>query len=399
MKRIFRRLLPVAAALLPLFSSADDRPNFILYISDDISADDLGCYGNNFVHTPNLDALAERGLRFNNAYLTISSCSPSRCSLITGRYPHNTGAAELHTRLPEGQPLFPKTLRDAGYYTVLSGKHHMGDNADPAFDEIKKGKGPGSQEEWVKTLAARPKDKPFFAWFASYDAHRKWQLNEDGHNYDPAEIEVPPFLFDGAKTRVDLAEYYHEVSRTDHFMGELVAELKRQGIEDNTYIIYMADNGRPFPRCKTRLYDSGIKTPFLMACPGKIQPAVTDSIISTIDLAPTVLELAGIEKIDPRHQGVSFTAILNDPNAVVRDVAFAEHNWHVFQAHERMVRTGDWLFIRNAFPNLQNLCMEGDPTFPAGAELWEEEAKGNLKTGQRDIFQIPRPAIELYHVG
>ncbi|NNE92542.1 MAG: heparan N-sulfatase, partial [Verrucomicrobiales bacterium] len=74
-------------------------------------------------------------------------------------------------------------------------------------------------------------------------------------------------------------------------------------------------------------------------------------------------------------------------------------NWHVFQAHERMVRTGDWLFIRNAYPNLQNLCMEGDPTFPAGAELWEEEEKGNLKTEQRDVFQVPRPAMELYHVG
>ena len=301
--------------------------------------------------------------------------------------------------MKEGQPLFPKTLRESGYYTVLSGKHHMGKAADPAFEKISKGKGPGKEEDWVPILKERPKDKPFFAWFASSDAHRGWSFDDTAKRYDPAEIDVPPFLFDGAKTRDDLADYYHEVSRTDHYMGKLVEELKRQGIEENTYIIYMADNGRPFPRCKTRLYDSGIKTPFLMACPGKIEPAVSDSIISAVDIGPTILELAGIEKIDDRHQGVSFVSVLKDPKATVRDVAFAEHNWHVFQSHERMVRNGDWLFIRNAYPSLQNLCMEGDPTFPAGEELWAEEAKGNLKTEQRDIFQVPREARELYHVG
>ncbi len=392
----------VALLLLCLpagYSRAEDRPNFILFITDDISFDDIGCYGNTFVKTPHLDALAERGIRFNNAYLTTSSCSPSRCSLITGRYPHNTGAPELHTQLPEGQVLFPKTLRESGYYTVLSGKHHMGKNADPAFELISKGKGPGKEEDWVKILADRPQDKPFFAWFASTDAHRDWQYDNEAPRYDPAEIEVPPFLFDGAKTRDDLADYYHEVSRTDTYTGKLVEELKRQGIEKNTYIIYMADNGRPFPRSKARMYDSGIKTPFLMACPGKIEPAVTESLISTIDIAPTILELAGIDQIDERHQGVSFVPILKDPGATVRDFAFAEHNWHVYQAHERMVRTGDWLFIRNNFPHLQSLSKESDPSFPAGEELWAEEAKGNLKAEQRDVFLKPRPVQELFHVG
>ncbi|MEM7603674.1 MAG: sulfatase, partial [Verrucomicrobiota bacterium] len=274
------RIFAVFVAVLGLFSMtpAEDRPNFIFFITDDIGWNDLGCYGNEVVKTPHLDAMAERGLRFTNAYLTISSCSPSRCSIITGRYPHNTGAPELHTSLPDDQFRFPKALREAGYHTVLSGKNHIAPLTE-TFDVITKGKGPGSSDDWVDLLKERPQDKPFFAWFASKDAHRAWQIDDENQVYDPAEIEVPPFLYDGPKTRQDLADYYHEVSRTDTAMGNLVEELKRQGIEENTYIIYMTDNGRPFPRCKTRLYNSGIKTPFLMACPGKIEPAVVDSLI------------------------------------------------------------------------------------------------------------------------
>lgn len=386
----------LALCLLPLSVHADERPNFVFFLTDDIGWNDLGCYGNSFVKTPHLDALAERGLRFTNAYLTISSCSPSRCSIISSRYPHNTGAPELHTSLPDDQFRFPKALRDAGYYTVLSGKNHIAKLTE-SFDTIARGGKPSGSEDWVELLRDRPKDKPFFAWFGSYDAHRGWQIDEENVIYDPEEIEVPPFLFDGPKTRQDLADYYHEVSRTDTTMGKLVEELRRQGIEENTYIIYMTDNGRPFPRCKTRLYDSGIKSPFLVACPGRIEPAIVESIISSIDVGPTVLELAGVP-IDERAQGVSFVPILEDPTAVTREVAFAEQNWHVFQAHQRMVRTGDFLYIRNNYPDKLAVSMESDPTFPAGEELWEKHRAGETNGLQQDIFQQPRPEEELFQV-
>jgi len=393
MKNLFFTL-----CLLAFSSSlqAEERPNFIFFITDDIGWNDLGCYGNDFVKTPHLDALAERGIRFNKAYLTISSCSPSRCSIISSRYPHNTGAPELHTSLPNDQFRFPQALREAGYHTILSGKNHIAKLTE-TFEVISRGKGPGKSDDWVDLLKERPQEKPFFAWFASADAHRDWQIDGVNKTYDPAEIEVPPFLYDGAQTRADLADYYHEVSRTDTAMGHLIAELKRQKIEDNTYVIYMTDNGRPFPRCKTRLYDSGIKTPFLIACPGKIEPAVTESLISSIDVGPTILELAGVA-LDERAQGVSFTNILSDPKAIVRDVAFAEQNWHVFQAHQRMVRTGDFIYIKNAYPNRMALSMESDPSFPAGEELWDKWHEGKLNENQKDVMQNPRPEEELYQV-
>lgn len=391
---------PIALLLAPLCAAQADagatpRPNFVLVIADDVSADDLGCYGHPTIATPHLDRLAAEGLRFTQAYLTASSCSPSRCSVITGRYPHNTGAPELHTELPAGQFLFPQALRAAGYHTVLSGKNHMGPAVRAAFDEVRTGEGPGRQEDWVEVLRERPRDRPFFCWFASSDAHRGWQ--QDGHapRYRPEDAVVPPWLVDGPRTRRDLAGYYHEVSRADHYVGELRAELERQGIAGDTYVVFLSDNGRPFPRCKTRLYDSGIKTPLIAWRPGALATGVSESLISAIDLAPTILELAGVA-VDARVQGVSFAAVLADPAQEVRRYAFAEHNWHVFSAHERMVRTGEWLLIRNAWPGRQLLCVEAGPRYPAGAELWAAEAAGRLGPDQRDVFRVPRPALELF---
>ncbi|MCH9653962.1 MAG: sulfatase [Planctomycetes bacterium] len=377
--------------------STTARPNLIMIFADDVSWNDLGCYGHPAIRTPHLDRLAREGLRFDNAYLTTSSCSPSRCSVITSRYPHNTGAPELHTDLPKGQVLFPQLLRDAGYYTVISGKQHMGKYALTGFDHVSKGKGPGREADWVPILKKRPKNKPFFCWFASVDAHRAWQASKEYTPHQPADVVVPPYLIDAPETRQDLAQYYDEISRLDFFTGKILDELEAQGIAENTLILFFADNGRPFPRCKTRLYDSGIKTPMLVRWPAAVKPGtVTKSLVSSIDIGPTFLEVAGVNR-DPRMQGVSFQKILKHPEKKVRDFAFAEHNWHVFKAHERMVRTGDWLYIRNAWPEQRNLCVESIE-FPSGEQLWQRFHAGKLNEFQQDVFLKPRPAEELYLV-
>lgn len=401
MKNMIRHIVTIWMLLYfgKLYAQGDQpKPNFIFFITDDIGWNDIGCYGDPNVQTPNIDSLASIGLKFENAYLTTSSCSPSRSSIITGRYPHNTGAPELHDPLPNGQPMFPQVLRETDYYTVLSGKNHIGPQTKHAFDLISPGKGPGGEEDWTDIIKNRPKDRPFFFWFASHDAHRDWQINDEGTLYNPDDIVVPPMLYDGPKTREDLAAYYHEVSRADYYLGELVNELKRQGIFENTYIIFMSDNGRPFPRSKGRLYDSGIKTPFIIYGPN-VAAGTTEALISSVDIAPTVLYLAGSE-IDDRIQGESFHAILKDNEwSAHRDFVFAEHNWHVFQAHERLVRYKDWVYIRNAFPERQNLVGESTRQFPAGAELWDAHEKGLTSPEQEDVFLIPREAEELYHVG
>lgn len=373
------------------------KPNIIFYITDDIGWNDLGCYGNSVVKTPNIDQLATSSMVFDNAYLASSSCSPSRASIATSRYPHNHGAPELHTRINlEKQPFFPRQLKEAGYYTIFNGKAHGFEIDSITWDTAPPAKGPGLQEDWVNLLKNRDKSKPFFAWFASVDAHRKWQFTNEAPVYDPSVIEVPPMLYEGPMTRQDLADYYHEVSRTDYYMGELIKELKAQGVYENTIIVHCSDNGRPFPRCKTRCYDSGMKTYLLVYGPG-IKPGRSNSPVSVIDIGPTLLDFAGIPT-DKRMQGVSFRKVLTNPEAKSRDFTFSEQNWHVFQAHQRMVRFGNWMYIKNNFPERRANCQESNLLYPAGKELWEAWENGLTLPEQEDVFRIPRPEEELYNV-
>ena len=387
-------LLLIVVAFSSVYGS--EKPNFIFFITDDISQDDLGCYGNTRVKTPNLDRIAEQGMVFDNAYLTISSCSPSRNSIITGRYPHNTGAPELHTVLPRDQHTFVQDLKEAGYYTLLSGKNHMGNPRQLGFIENSDSK-PAGSEKWIEHLRNRPKDKPFFCWFASHDAHRGWQLNEKAPRYNLRDVLVPPMMYNGDATREDLTNYYHEVSRTDYYAGELIKELKAQGVAENTYFIYCADNGRPFPRCKNYLYDSGIKTPLIITGPG-VKAGRTVSLVSSVDISATILELAGLDK-PATVQGVSFAKILSDPYNKTRDYIFAERNWHVCQLHERMVRYGDWMYVWNAYPDRHNVCGEtSDYQFPSSKELWEMADAGKLNDKQELVTLVPQPEHQLFNV-
>ena len=396
-KRLFVFVLTMFSVQLTLGQTiAKDRPNIVLIIADDIGWGDIALYGNKDVKTPNIDALGKVGLVFKNMYVATSSCSPSRSSIITGRYPHNTGAPELHDQLPKDQFMFPEKLKDAGYYTALSGKNHMGDGVKKAFDFISLGKGPGGEEDWISILKDRPENKPFFLWFAAQDAHRDWQINEKGVVYNAEQLSVPPMLYNGVETRNDLASYYHEVSRLDYYVGKVIDELKQQGVLENTYIIFMSDNGSPFPRNKVRLYDSGVKSPFIVKGPG-VKAAQTQTLLSAIDIAPTLLEIVGLSK-DQHIQGASFNGILKGKKQATRDFVFTEHNWHVFQSYERMVRYGNWVYIRNGFPERRAMAGESSKLFPAGKELWEKHVQGLTQKTQEDVFLVPRPAEELFNV-
>ena len=373
------------------------RPNIVLIIGDDISSDDFGCYGHPNIRTPHIDKLAANGLRFTNAYLTTSQCSPTRSSVITGRYPHNTGSPELHMELPQGQPLFPAALKSAGYYCVQAGKWHLGEYAKEAFHQVfeMEDAGPGGEARWIQCLQERPKEKPFFMWFASTDAHLPWRPEEGLPEHQPEDAIIPPYLMDTPKTRQNLANYYDEIQRLDHYVGQVMDELRQQGELENTCIIFMTDNGRPFPRCKTRLYDSGIKTPLIVHWPDGLRYTgdISHSLISVVDLAPTILEVAGLKQTEP-IQGTSLVPVLNNRDTQIREYAFAEHNWHVQIAHERMVRWEDYVYIRNAHPHLPQVCTIEEQC--PSRELRELFNSGNATPAQADPFITPRPAEELY---
>ena len=377
----------------------NDKPNIIVFIADDVSWDDIGVYGNDQVVTPNIDNLAKNGLIFNNAYLTTSSCSPSRNSILTGRYPHNTGAAELHTEPPLDMTSFPEILKDKGYYTLQAGKFHMGEYAKRGFHEVHDNKqinGLGGEDYWVEGLKKRPKSKPFFMWYASYDAHRIWGENEFSGTHNPDKIVVPDYLVNGSLTRLDLANYYDEITRFDHYIGEVVNELKAQGEYENTYIIVMADNGRPFPHSKTRLNDQGVKTPFIVHHPRSIKSnKKSNSLISAVDIASTILDIAGITPSES-FQGNSFLNIINNPELKFRNYVFAEHNWHDYESYQRMVRNEKYLYIKNSrpqFPQEGPLDAINSPTY---IDLKDAEKNKTISKVQAEIFIKPRPNEELY---
>jgi len=375
----------------------DDRPNFIIFVADDAAWDDSGAYGNKGIKTPNIDALAKEGMMFTNAFVTTSSCSPSRCSIMTGLYPHNTGAPELHMPLPSDKDIFVGELHDAGYYTVSAGKWHLGPERSE-FDTIFHTREPSGAADWVRALESRPVDQPFFLWLAAMDPHR---IYEEGIIPDPhqnADVTVPPYLPDNEITRKDFALYYDEITRLDANIGMVMEALKRQGQDENTVVVYITDNGRPFPRCKTRLLDSGLKSPFVIRWPKWISPGtISSSLVSAVDIAPTICELAGIE-IPNQFQGVSFAPILHNPDTSVRALVYGEHNWHDYQAHERSVRSIDFLYIRNAFPQFNASPPADAVNSITYREMIQLYNAGDLDVEYRDCFVAPRTSEELYDV-
>ena len=374
-------------------------PNVVLIIADDVSSD-FSCFGGQ-VQTPHIDKLADGGVRFDNAYVTASSCSPSRNSIITGRYPHNTGAPELHMNLPEGQFMFPKALKDAGYYTVLSGKWHMGEATRPAFDlldAVHYPDDPTGAGNWVQILQERPKDQPFFLWYSAFDAHRPWEPDAEAIPHDPASLNLPVGIPDTPIARVDFASYCDEVRRFDRYVGAVVAELKAQDVFENTLIILLGDNGRPFPRSKTTLYDNGMKTPLVVHwANGEFKGgAVSDSLVSSIDIAPAVLEAAGLPMAS-QLQGHSLLPICREPELETREFIFGERNWHVQRGCGRLVRLGDWIYLRDYTPGSYSFQMVN---FKDGAyaELLRLQAEGKLSAVEAEVFSVDRPKERFFNV-
>lgn len=413
-------LLQIQVSLFaaPLVHGADlpSRPNIILLIADDMAWDDCGAYGHKTVRTPNLDKLASQGMRFNRAFLTASSCSPSRSSMITGRYPHSTGAQQLHWPLPPDQITFVELLKKAGYWTAAAGKWHLGDAVKDRFDLVKEANpagfrlghpsgqpapapdasGKSGAGQWISTLQARPKDKPFFLWLAAFDPHRDYEEGIIPNPHRPEDVVVPPYLPDVPETRKDLALYYDEIARLDHHVGEILAELDRQGERDNTLVLFISDNGRPFPRAKTTLYDSGIKAPWIVRWPRQVKPgSVSNSLVSSVDIAPTVLELARV-KAGSSFQGKSFVPVLKNAKARIRETIFAERHWHDFDDHARAARSERHKYIRNHYPDLP-----GTPPADAVRSLTFQAMRrlrdaGKLSSPQLACFLKPRPEEELY---
>ena len=282
-----------------------EKPNFIVFIADDVSWDDISCYGNSQVKTPNIDRLGAKGIRFDNFFLTASSSSPSRNSIITGRYPHNTGGAELHSQPPDYMVSFPELLRLNGYYTAQAGKFHMGPLDQFPFEFIQNTNvpEPGHEgqgvlwtdlnmtpvDEWLSKISKSKEN--FMLVVNDHSPHVFWPENPE---YEASDIDIPKFHIDTKETRKSRSRYYTDVTKMDGNVGKLLNSLKNYNLSDNTIVIFTADQGPQWAFGKWNLYDYGIRVPLLIKWPGKLKGgSESDALVSLIDILPTAIEIAG----------------------------------------------------------------------------------------------------------
>ncbi|WP_166831016.1 sulfatase family protein [Thalassoroseus pseudoceratinae] len=400
------RLLVIVTVLAVSTGSrlTEAAPNFLVFIADDQGFGDLSCYGHPTLKTPHIDRLAREGMQFERAFLTTSSCSPTRCSFLTGRYPHNTGAEDLHEPLPSSQKSLAAYLQPAGYHTMAVGKWHLGNDEKAHWNAIQECSGAETATKAIKLLQARPKDQPFFFWVASKDPHRPFDKFKPVRRtaedeilplYTAKDVVVPPYLPDHELIREDIADYYNEIVRFDHHVGEILDELAEQDVLDDTFIVYLSDNGMPFPRAKTTLYDSGIRTPLLIRYPPLVKAGrVQRELVSSIDVTATMLELVDIDA--PTVQGQSLKNLLTDPEATGREAIFAEANWHDFEQFTRAVRTDRFLLIRNYYwqkPLWNSVDSVNSITWIG---FQQALSQGELTPAQKFLLVEPRPFEELY---
>jgi len=389
---------------------SDQRPNLVLIIADDMAWDDCGACGHPHIRTPNIDRLAGQGMMFHQAFLTTSSCSPTRASILTGTYPHQTDAEQLHWEVPADKITFVEQLKESGYWTAQAGKWHLGDHMKPRFDflaeentgELKQSFGELPEEDgsgshlWVPLIEHRPKDQPFFLWLASFDPHRVYYEGTIDEPHSPEDVILPPYVPDTEEVRRDFAMYYDEITRLDKYVGRVVEALQQQGVLENTLILFISDNGRPFPRDKTTLYDSGIKTPWIVHWPDHVEPGTeTQSLVSVVDIAPTFLKLAGLEAGD-EFVGKDFSPVLSDPEVEVRNHIYGQAHWHDHENFVRAIRDSRFKYIRNFFNDLPLTPPADALNSPTFSEIRRLKSEGTLDEMQIAYYFRPRPEEELY---
>ncbi len=447
-------LLLLSASLLCLFSSCvqsvsdlPEKPNIVFILADDLGQHQVGIYGSNFYETPNIDQLAAEGMRFNNAYAACTVCSPTRASIMTGKYP-----ARLHLtdfipgKVPDGVPLMvpdwtkylpleeitiAEALKSAGYTTGHFGKWHLnkdkkytsgrpGDPGSQGFDDVltthKPGAGPDSryEEDWhhVREITERAisfieknKDTPFFCYVTHNSIHRPEIEKEVLLSKYEKKSEA---AVGGRKNPIQAAM----LETLDLSIGQILTKIKELNLERNTVVVFFSDNGqlgvkegKPYRGSKGDLYEGGIRMPLVIRWPGIVEKGITcEEIVISNDFFPTLTEIAGIKQMPGEIDGISLISLLKDPDVNLnRDAVY----WHYPHYHgsglgpQGAIRQGqykliEWyeksLFGREGALELYNLQKDpgeqnnlADEKPELTAKLWQELKSWRQQVGAQEM--------------
>jgi len=330
------------------------RPNILMVICHDLGCR-LGCYGQP-VHTPNIDSVAADGVVFTKYFCTAAQCSPSRGSILTGRFPHRNGLmglAHIGWELNEDEKTLPMYLNQAGYSTHLFGLQH--ESANPrrlGYQNLHLGEASRSARTAAQDViaflrkAATGKSQPFFANVGTAEPHRPY--HRPGYPMDdPQRVRPLPYLPDRPGIREDLAGLNGLIMVVDEAVGHIVAALEETGLAQNTLFIFTTDHGIAMPRAKGTCYDPGIETALIMRLPERFAGGVRrEELLSNVDLLPTLLEFAGC-RVPDNLDGRSFLPLLAGGPYERTDHIFVEMTWHDKYNPMRGVRTESYKYIRN----------------------------------------------------
>ncbi len=425
--RSFRWLVSCVAMLFIVgVSTADDRPNFLFIIFDDMSWNTAGVYGCDWLKTPNIDRVAREGIKFQHAFTSNPKCSPCRASILTGRNTWQLEELSVHNSIfPKKWAVFPNLLEASGYEVGLTGKgwgpgDHIGQGwkrnpAGPNFDEHKSDPPAGGigKNDYTKNFEAfldqrKNKQAPFSFWIGFQEPHRAYELHSGvrlGKKID--EIAVPPYLPDVTAVRSDMADYAIEVEWADRHIGQALELLEKSGELENTLVVITSDHGMPFPYVKGQIHEDGFRLPMVARWGKGIKPGrIVNDFVNVRDIAPTFLELAGV----PKHEqitGTSLVPLLKSEKSgwisTDRKVMLVGKERHDLGRPNRWgypvraIRTPEFLYVHNYHPERWPAC---DPETNFG-NCDDSPTKEVVKALGGYYFNISlgfRPADELYRL-
>jgi arylsulfatase A-like enzyme len=385
-----RSSVAVAAA-----ADAPPRPNILWLTTEDIGPQ-LGCYGDTYAQTPNLDRLAARGVIYLNAWSNAPVCAPARTTIITGVYPTSTGSEHMRSQvvMPPDMRMFPQIMRQAGYYCTNNSKEDYNlRKPGKVWDES------SNKAHWRNRAAGQP----FFAVFNNLITHES-QIRTRPHvwQHNPAKAPLPAYHPDTLEVRQDWAQYYDNITTMDGWIGQRLKELDEAGLTEDTIVFFYGDHGSGMPRSKRWPYNSGLRVPLIVYVPPKFKELMpkdyapggkSERLVAFVDLAPTLLSLIG-QKAPEWMQGHAFMGRHED---APQEFLYGFRG-RMDERYDlvRSVRDRRYIYVRNYMPHLiygQHVAyMFQTPTTRVWKQLYDA---GKLKPPQT-YFWEPKPVEELY---
>jgi arylsulfatase A-like enzyme len=387
----------------------DQLPNIIWLVAEDQSPDWFPMYGDSTIHLPHLESLTQDGVLFENAYAPVPVCAPARSAIITGMYPTTLGTHNMRTYnayqkgenqpdigipsytpiVPDGVKMFTQNLRESGYYTS------NGPKEDYNFKKLASAWDESNRDHHFRN---RNEGQPFFSVFNFSVCHESqiWNRGKDSLFVDPSKVPIPPYFPDTEIVRHDLAVNYSNLKRLDDQIGAVIADLKEDGLYENSIIFFYGDHGGPFPRHKRALYESGTKVPMVIKFPKNDKAGTRDDrFISFIDLAPTVLSLAGIQPLTVMQGKAQFGKY-----KVAKKAKYTFHTSDRFDGmydRLRAVRSERYKYIKSYDTTISHaMLVKYREQMPIMKELRKLYNEGELNENQSLWLDPTKPEEELY---